>query len=53
MVNDDDQLIVIDSGTTDPKLDAFLKSKLNYKKVHSPDIQHLNFYFIKVEFRGK
>ena len=53
MVNNENELIVIDTGTTDPKLDTFLKSKLNYKKVHSPSIQHFNFYFIKVEFRGK
>ena len=38
MVNDDDQLIVIDSGTTDPKLDAFLKSKLNYKKCNCKNL---------------
>jgi len=51
MVNEDHELIVIDTGTKDPELDSYLKSKLNYKIVKSPDVLHYNFYFIRVEFK--
>ena len=52
MVNRDNELIVVDTGTKNAQLDKYLKSKLNYKKVTTSDIQYFNFYFIKVEFRS-
>ena len=53
MVNNDSELIVIDTGTSNKKLDVYLKAKLNYQKIDASQIQHLNFYFVKVEFRSK
>jgi hypothetical protein len=51
MVNDNDQLIVLSTGTDDPDLDKYIKSKLNYRKVKASDIVHYQFYFVKMEFK--
>lgn len=53
MINNDNELIVIDTGTKNKELDVYLKSKLNYKKIDVSEVQHFNFYFVKVEFRSK
>lgn len=52
MVNDENQLIVLDTGTTDPDLDKYIKSKLNYQKVEATDINYYKFYFVKMEFKS-
>ena len=52
MVNGDSELIVLDSGTDDPLLDNYIKSKLNYKKVEARDINYFKFYFVKMEFKS-
>jgi len=51
MINKDNEIIVIDSGTQNPLLDKYLKSHLNYKKVDADNINYFDFYFIKVEFK--
>jgi hypothetical protein len=52
MVNGENELIVLDSGTDDVLLDSYIKSKLNYKKVNARDINYFKFYFVKVEFKS-
>ena len=52
MVNGENELIVLDTGTDDPLLDNYIKSKLNYKKVEAADINYFKFYFVKMEFKS-
>ena len=52
MVNGNNELIVIDSGTDNAALDAYIKSKLNYKKVKADDIQYFTFYYLKMKFKS-
>jgi len=52
MVNGENELIVLDTGTDDALLDSYIKSKLNYKKVSASDINYFKFYFVKVEFKS-
>jgi hypothetical protein len=52
MVNGENELIVLDTGTNDPLLDSYIKSKLNYKKVEARDINYFKFYFVKMEFKS-
>ena len=52
MVNGNREVIVINTGTDDPLLDAYLKSKLNYRKVEADDIQYFTFYYLKVRFES-
>ena len=50
MINNENELIVLDTGTDNSQLDRYIKSQLNYKKVDAKDINHFKSYFLKVEF---
>jgi hypothetical protein len=50
MVNNENELIVLDTGTNNRQLDRYIKAKLNYKKVDTEEINHFKSYFLKVQF---
>jgi len=50
MINENDELIVIDSGTNNVQLDKYIKSRLNYKKIKSVGVDQFSFYFVRVDF---
>ena len=50
MINENNELIVIDSGTNNKQLDNYIKSKLNYKKIKSTGIDQFSFYFVRISF---
>lgn len=53
MVNDENELILVDSGTNNDKLDIYLKAKLNYRRVSSSDVEYYKLYSVKVIFKSK
>ena len=50
MVNNENELIVLDTGTSNRQLDRYIKTKLNYKKVDAEDVNYFKSYFLKVQF---
>lgn len=53
MVNNENELILVDTGTKNEKLDSYLKAKLNYRIVSSADVDYYKLYSVKVIFSSK
>jgi len=51
MINDNNELILIDSGTENVYLENYLRTRLNYKKVNTDNIAYYKFYAMNVQFR--
>lgn len=53
MVNNENEIILVDTGTKNNRLDNYLKAKLNYRKVSSVDVEYYKLYSVKVIFKSK
>ena len=51
MVNSDNEIILVNSGTDSPKLAKYMKRKLNNKKIKTENIPANKSYFLKVSFK--
>ena len=52
MVNSDRELVVVDTGTENERLDNYLKNKLNYKRVDTNQVEYHKMYSVKVIFKS-
>ena len=50
-VNEDRRCELLDSGTEHPKLEKYIRSNLNEKRIWTRDVDHDMNYFVTVVFR--
>ncbi len=53
LINEDNEVIVLTTDSSDVDLDAYIKRRLNYETIESDDLNKGKTYILSVEFEEK